>query len=443
MKKNNKRKKNILLILILVVVISIGYAALASNLKINGSSKISKATWNIHWENPVVTTGSVTMDEPSITGEDRQTAEFSVTLNEPGDFYEFTIDAVNTGTIPAVLDSIESKVNGELIGENTLPNRVNYKVTYGDGTEIDLENDVLKLVLTGNVRQVFKVRVEYSEDIEASDLDETNDLELNFQFKANYVQAPKTQSVEPKEAGSRVCFGTECFYVVSSNSEKTVLLAETILNVGEQRNTSITEGIQSDPYEDGMFKYPITFSTKTYWLEDDKCEYIDSTDSWNCNLKSKYNSQQLTLNPNNDWRFHYLDGTIAAPNVYDNTYVGEPGTSNYSVAYYIERYVALLKTAPYGAPNDITGRLLTVEEVGCGNDAIRSCENMPDWIQYCSSDLTQEKICEYFLGSLATPIQYLAIYGDKSISYGDTTWYDVDALVSLRPVIEIPTSEIN
>ena len=105
-----KRRKNnkIYLLLLLVLGISVGYAALASNLKINGGSKMTKATWSIHWANPQVVNGSVTTIKPQLS-ENNTNATYSITLSEPGDFYEFTIDAVNEGTIDAEVLSVVSK----------------------------------------------------------------------------------------------------------------------------------------------------------------------------------------------------------------------------------------------------------------------------------------------------------------------------------------------
>ena len=86
----NKRKLNYMILIIMILVISIGYAILSSNLNIVGSSQISAPTWNIHWENVVVKSGSVTAATPTIDTA-KTTVNYSVTLSIPGDYYEFKI----------------------------------------------------------------------------------------------------------------------------------------------------------------------------------------------------------------------------------------------------------------------------------------------------------------------------------------------------------------
>lgn len=98
----NKKNRKIIVLLILVLGISIGYATLASNLKINGASKVNSASWNIHWENVKVSPGSVATtegNEARITDEARTEVEYSVELSKPGDYYEFTVDVKMMGRL--------------------------------------------------------------------------------------------------------------------------------------------------------------------------------------------------------------------------------------------------------------------------------------------------------------------------------------------------------
>ena len=51
--------------------------------------------------------GSVTATtEPTIT-ESNKISNFTFVLDKRGDFYEFTIDIINNGTLDAMIDSIE------------------------------------------------------------------------------------------------------------------------------------------------------------------------------------------------------------------------------------------------------------------------------------------------------------------------------------------------
>lgn len=180
MRKKNKNKK-LYLLLLLVLGICIGYAALASNLKINGISGVKNATWIIHWANPTVTEGSVTTTKP-VLSESNTVATYSVTLNEPGDFYEFTIDAVNEGTIDAEVFNVISKFDdkdGEDI-EGNLPSYLEYSVTYENGDSITNGDS-----LNHGQTKTYKVRVAYSENINSSDLQES-DIATNFYFEVEY-----------------------------------------------------------------------------------------------------------------------------------------------------------------------------------------------------------------------------------------------------------------
>ena len=107
-----RRDIMILLILIFIVSITIGYALLSSNLNLTGTSTINNPTWDVHWNNVVVKDGSVegtkVTTAASITNP--TTVEFAVKLDEPGEYYEFTVDAVNAGSIDAMISTVSNKV---------------------------------------------------------------------------------------------------------------------------------------------------------------------------------------------------------------------------------------------------------------------------------------------------------------------------------------------
>ena len=87
-----KKKRNMYLIIVFVtaLLIGVGYAILNSSLNITGSTKIKDNIWDVHFENVNVTSGSVSAPTPSISNGTNVT--YTVTLNQPGDFYEFTVD---------------------------------------------------------------------------------------------------------------------------------------------------------------------------------------------------------------------------------------------------------------------------------------------------------------------------------------------------------------
>ncbi len=181
---NNKYGKKRLLtwltFILLLLGISIGYALISSNLNIGGTSSINNPTWDVHWENVQVTSGSVSANRPTIDS-NRTTVSYSITLNTPGDYYEFTVDAVNAGTIDAMITSIDSKMNGTTI--TNLPAYLEYSVTYSDGTDLQVNQE-----LKHGTTEKYKVRVGYKKDINPSDLPST-DQTLDFDFSIEYEQA--------------------------------------------------------------------------------------------------------------------------------------------------------------------------------------------------------------------------------------------------------------
>ena len=186
--KNQRRQMMKLLLFILLVSISMGYALLRTNLTINGTSKIKGNTWDIHFENLVVSTGSVelsTEDSAAVINTTTRTdITYTVTLNQPGDFYEFTVDAVNAGSIDGMVESVTSKLNDTVI--TTLPAYLDYSVSYSDGVEI-LPNQYLKAGET----ETYKVRIEFKKDIESTDLP-TSVQTLTLDFGVAYIQADNT-----------------------------------------------------------------------------------------------------------------------------------------------------------------------------------------------------------------------------------------------------------
>ena len=194
-------KDNIKIILILLILgLGIGYSYLNTDLAINGTANINSANWNVYWNNVQVTDGSVEATTPTISNQ--TTVNFNVTLAEPGDYYEFTVDAVNAGTLDAMIDTMDSKLNGVTIEE--LPAYLDYGVTYADDTTIDVDQ-----VLLHDSTETYKVRISYADYIDASDLPSTNQS-LSLEFSVTYKQAD--------ENAQAVDHGTTVYTVSSTSS---------------------------------------------------------------------------------------------------------------------------------------------------------------------------------------------------------------------------------
>ena len=204
--KNRKRKNTIMVLLVLLLTVTIGFAALATTLKINGSASITKNNWSVYWdeESIAVTQGSKGDTIPDVVnGEDgsiNTKVNWNVILELPGDFYEFTIDAVNAGTIDAMITGITSTLPQDL------PSYVSYSVTYADGIEPAVNHLLPKGTKSGSTitptTEKYKVRIEFKDTITPEQMDAIPEdgLSFDFGYEVQYGQATDDAIQKPSEA---------------------------------------------------------------------------------------------------------------------------------------------------------------------------------------------------------------------------------------------------
>lgn len=103
--KSDRTFKVVAVIALLVAVIglTIGYAAYTETLTIDGSAKVTPATWDVKFKNLGTTekTGDATSTDPTLT--DTTISGFVATLTMPGDSVKYKFDIANDGTIDAKL----------------------------------------------------------------------------------------------------------------------------------------------------------------------------------------------------------------------------------------------------------------------------------------------------------------------------------------------------
>ena len=217
-----KRKKNKFLVLLtLLLVITLGYSLISTTLKIDGSTTISKNVWSVYWDNPVVKAGSVSQTLPVLSAETGKTLNtivtWSATLNEPGDYYEFTVDAVNAGTIDAMITDVSLTIDDNPIittTNNTLvtvspspvPSYLKYTVTYADGNEVGLNHLLQKMKGNTETIKPYKIRVEYDRDAVSNSTLVGSNTEYEFSFTVTYGQA------DSNAIDVRSCPGSDCVY---------------------------------------------------------------------------------------------------------------------------------------------------------------------------------------------------------------------------------------
>ena len=104
MKGNNK---NVVLAVLGVILlgITIAYAALQTNLSINGTAQSPQVTWDVEIDNWAQSSisGSPTITAPTITG--TSITGLGVNLTKPGQSVSYTFKIVNKGSIDAKLNT--------------------------------------------------------------------------------------------------------------------------------------------------------------------------------------------------------------------------------------------------------------------------------------------------------------------------------------------------
>ena len=198
--KRHKKMNKVSILLLILLAVTIGYAAISTTLKINGTTSVTKQNWNIYWDNPVVTSGSVSSEVPEIVNNDT-VATWDVELNWPGEYYEFTIDAVNAGTIDAKIKDLTATANP------ALPSYIIYTVKDSDGNELAVNDTLGKATMVGGVltptKETYTIRVEFDpntsdETIASMPVSQTYEYKLKIKYgQANYT--PSQGAPEPED----------------------------------------------------------------------------------------------------------------------------------------------------------------------------------------------------------------------------------------------------
>jgi hypothetical protein len=148
------------------------YSYLTTNLSIDGTSNVKSARWDVHFQNIQVTSGSVEAETPVIS--EQTTINFSAILENPGDFYEFTVDLVNAGTLDSQINDIN--VSPQLTEEQS--RYLEYRIYPVDEWQVNY-------LYVGETKKLC-VRVEYLET--SPEYYPTEDVNINFSITLGVVQ---------------------------------------------------------------------------------------------------------------------------------------------------------------------------------------------------------------------------------------------------------------
>lgn len=226
LRREQKIRNIILFTLFSLVFIGVGYAVISSNLTFNGSMRLNKITWDVHFENfeelydnTVSATHTLTNNNTSLT--------YNVNLKKPGDIFEFTIDVVNNGNIDAMLSNIGK--NGLTAAQQQV---MDYNVTYLDGTTPAVK-DSLKI---GEV-ETFVISVKTKANITNAQLNAT-DTNLSLTFNPTYAQDDNTSTARPNSLYSTIVKDA-----VPDNIASTYVTSASGINFAESSSDENGKGI--------------------------------------------------------------------------------------------------------------------------------------------------------------------------------------------------------
>lgn len=245
-----------------------------------------------------------------------------------------------------------------------------------------------------NGNWVWKYSIKYREN-EVISYDGTN--QTSSSQLASEPDLTLIAGTNAKTAGDEIAIGTEHFYIMENTGTKIIALAKANLNVGANKNTNLTEGIQGEAGQ----RYAVKFVDTEFWINPEA-------------TASPYVLPEYRIGT-----------TGSTANVYDPiNYAGEPGTSNYSIAYYVVNYINYLNTN-YSSLN-VTGRLLTKNEYAAYKTNYQSrLESQNFWLGTGYGAKSNNVVKGYVYTQNASSMP-----GTSQSSYG------------VRPVIEINTSNI-
>ena len=184
MRFNSKTNSMVLFLFSMILLLGVGYAYLNTSVTVQGAGKVTSSSWDVHFENVVVNEKSSNSLEgnPLPTIIDDSTVTFNVGLESPGEFYEFSLDVVNNGTIDVMIDDII--VSPELTVEQQKMFR--YEIKYDNGINLE-KYQSLKSGEKKNIKILFK----YNEMLDYVEYSEENQS-FEFSITIKYVQANKS-----------------------------------------------------------------------------------------------------------------------------------------------------------------------------------------------------------------------------------------------------------
>ena len=390
------------IVLVSIFTLSIAYAALNTVLNISGNAEVVASNWNVYFGDVIA---DINDENNYVNKVDDNTISFKTTLNIPGDYYYFTVDIINGGSIAAIIESIEKK--DDLTEEQS--KYIKYDISYANGDSITTKQN-----LEAGSYLRLKVKVEYRTDLSSSDLPNGQTV-LNLSFKMNFVQKDEEGIVVPNNGttpyrivsgdlntiGSEICLGDECFYLVQYEEDEKfrmlALFAKYNLNVGSSFNNKFgpNDNYVTDPLVNptGVQDNKSRGAEVTY--EGSNANYNFPWYGVTAFSKTKYWSNA------NDFSYEHED--------------------NY-VFQYLKSYVLYLNEQGYDIISCMLPTVSFVNSFNCSDANTDNCQEYYDWI-YSTSYWTADVASDDYV--------YAVLYNNGLRTFE----YDLHYAFGVRPII--------
>ena len=288
MKYKNKKQKRTIILLLILLGVSVGFALLSTTLKINGTAGIKSNTWNIHWENVVPNQSSTITAETPALSENNTEVTYEVELSLPGDFYEFTVDAKNDGTINGKIDEIRHTVKEVTVVDDeevettaTLPNYILYSIYY-DGTETAPQpGDILE----AGKKKTYRVRIEFDRNAETLP---ATDKVYRITEEIDYVQTKDKESIDScNYEPVNICQAERAQIEANPNAYRNQDQSSTNRDIGLDENCNVINldmwtGVEIDCYDYDEEEWPerdgCKHPYKYYYISNDPTEVAGDED---------------------------------------------------------------------------------------------------------------------------------------------------------------------
>lgn len=190
MKNNTKFLYGIVAVafLLSVVGISVGFAAMSSNLDVKGQSEVVPASWKIKFKDlssPTISGTAQVVTAPQIES-DTHIGDYDIQLSMPGDSVTYTFKVVNDGTIDAELSSytfatpsITGTGDAAASDASIVSSNLVYTLTYADGTPIQMNDELKK-----GTEKTLKLTVGYNATATELPVSQVNiaDMDITFTY---------------------------------------------------------------------------------------------------------------------------------------------------------------------------------------------------------------------------------------------------------------------